>query len=159
MHEKITLQRGDQVTLNDLQRAALVLFAAREVGPGGSVEQMKAVCHVLRNRVMAGWNEGSYLAVIDDAGEAQANEGYALGHLDLNDRRLQRMARDVDEIYYGHADDEISRMCARQDKEKGPLLYWCFVDRPVRPWFRDNIARKMEEHRQRGIVGFLYLYE
>ena len=31
------------MTLNDLQRAAAVLFAAREAGPEGSLDQMRAI--------------------------------------------------------------------------------------------------------------------
>lgn len=146
------------MTLNDLQRAALVLFAAREAGPGSSLDQMRAICHVVRNRVQAGWAE-SFLEVLNLAPDSNANEGCELTALSPNDRRLQMLARDVDEIYYGQADDEVARMCGRIDKEHGPLLYWAFVDKPIRPWFRDTIARNPTAHPQRGILGFLYLYE
>jgi hypothetical protein len=150
---------SEKMTLNDLQRAALVLFAARETG-AGSLEQMKAVCHCIRNRVMAGWSEGNWLAVIEDATEEIAR-GMNLtpARLSVNDRRIQALARDVDEIYYGQAADDIAKMCARQDKDHGPLLYWHWIDRPVSPWMEQEIIRKPCEHAQRGIVGFLYLYE
>jgi hypothetical protein len=146
------------MTLNDLQRAALVLFAARKAGPKGSLDQMRAICHVLKNRMQAGWAD-NYLALIANADTGDGNDLSGEGQLDLNDRRLQQIAKDVDDIYFGAADDEISRLCARADKDKGPLLYWVFVDRPIKPWFRENIIARPQEHFQRGIVGFLYLYE
>jgi hypothetical protein len=146
------------MTLNDLQRAALVLFAARKAGPKGSLDQMRAICHVLKNRAQAGWAD-NYLSLIESSEDCEGNEPGSDALLDLNDRRLQQMAKDVDDIYFGAADDEISRLCARQAKDKGPLLYWVFVDRPIKPWFRENIIARPQEHFQRGIVGFLYLYE
>ncbi len=147
------------MTLNDLQRAAMVLFAAREAGPSACVEQMRAICHVARNRVQAGW--GDWFELIENAGEFAGNAPgtMAAAKLDINDRRLQQLTREIDGIFYGDQEDDVSRMCARQDKERGPLLYWVFVDRPVRPWFSETIACQPEEHRQRGILGFMYLYE
>jgi hypothetical protein len=148
------------MTLNDLQRAAVVLFAAREVGPNGSLDQMKAVCHVIRNQVAAGWYE-DYLAAVEGTWRRKryTELGETQPPLDSKDRRLGMLARDVDDIFYGGASDDIARLCGRQDKEHGPLLYWCFVDRPVTAWFTENVVRKPEEHFQRGIVGFMYLYE
>lgn len=149
------------MTLNDLQRAAAVLFAAREAGPEGSLDQMRAICHVIRNRVQAQWYE-DYLAAVEgswirrrteDAAEKQAP-------LQLSDRRLATLAKEIEGIVYGQADDEIAKLCGRQDEKNGPLLYWCWIDRPATPWFEQNIVRKPEEHRQRAQVGNnMYLYE
>lgn len=148
------------MTLNDLQRAALVMFAAREVGPEGSLDQMKAVCHVVRNRVKAGWGDANWFTVIENAHAAAGNEARARVVLDVNDRRLAMLARDVDEIFYGDAQDEMGQLCAKIDKDRGPLLYWVFIDRPVLDWFRDNIVRLSGTHKQRAQVGNnLYLYE
>jgi hypothetical protein len=146
------------VTLNEIQRASLALYAARKAGPKGSLDQMRAICHVLKNRAQAGWAD-NYLQLIEIAWMTEGNEPGSDRTLDLNDRCLQQIAKDVDEIYFGNADDEISRICGRQDKSKGPLLYWVFVDRPTSSWFRENIASKPKEHYQRGILGFMYLYE
>lgn len=146
------------MTLNDLQRAAVVLFAARETGPEGSLDQMRAVCHVIRNRVQAGWHE-DYLEATQ-AVTWTANASAAPDGLALNDRRLRTLATEIDDIFYGQSGDEIARMCGRLDKEHGPLLYWWFIDRPITKWFEQNIVRKAEEHRQRAQVGAtMYLYE
>lgn len=147
------------MTLNDLQRAAVVLFAAREAGPDGSLDQMRAICHVIRNQVQAQWHE-DYLAATELHQENAANLPIITA-LMLKDRRLAMLAKEVDEIFYGDGGGgEIARMCARQDKTHGPLLYWCFIDRTIRDWFRINIVGRPQEHRQRAQVGNnMYLYE
>jgi hypothetical protein len=120
---------------------------------------MRAICHVLRNRVMEGWHENWLQAVEMAAGPAWRLET-AMNELNLADRRLGTLARDIDGIFYGQAGDEIARMAGRQDDKRGPLLYWQFIDRPLSQHFLENIVRKPEEHRQRGQVGnTMYLYE
>jgi hypothetical protein len=149
------------MTLNELQRAAVVLFAAREVGADGSVDQMRAVCQVLRNRVQADWHS-DYMQTMEawESGEGQANPPQQRAALMLSDRRLAMLAREIDEIFYGQAGDEVAQCCGRQDKERGPLLYWAFVDRKVLPAFVENVVRRPNEHRQRYQVGnTMYLYE
>ena len=147
------------MTLNDLQRAALVLFAAREAGTDGSLDQMRTVAHVMVQRVAAGWAE-NLLDTIESAEAAAAHLGAGYTRLGLNDRRVQMLAREVDEIVYGQSGSEIGRLCGRQDKECGPILYWAFLGRPMREWFKENVVRRPQEHRQRAQVGStMYLYE
>jgi hypothetical protein len=142
------------MTLNDIQRAAVVLFAAREAGLEGSLDQMRAVCHVIRNRVTAQWHE-DYLAAVEEADQPRS-----VTKLRLNDRRLAMLTREVDAIFYGSDDSEIARLCGRQGKDHGPLLYWTFIDRPISKWFVANVVNKPQEHRQRAKVGNnMYLYE
>ena len=146
------------MTLNDLQRAAVVLFAAREAGPDGSLDQMRAICHVIRNRVQAQWCE-DYLEAINGDWEI-SNISYGNFPVRLKDRNLALLTKEIEGIVYGQTDDEIAKLCGRQDKEHGPLLYWSFIDRPMTEWFVQNIVRKPEEHRQRAQVGNnMYLYE
>lgn len=148
------------MTLNDLQRAALVLFAAREGGPEASLDQLRALCHVVRNRVQAGWTESFLESTLMAETMARQDAGTPWRNLSVSDRRLSLLARDVDEIYLGQAGDEIAQICGRIDKQRGPVLYWAFIDRPINDWFRDNIVRKPDEHKQRAQVGHsMYLYE
>jgi hypothetical protein len=147
------------VTLNDVQRAALVLFAAREVGADGNLEQMKAVCYVIRNRVRAGWSDGNWLTVMEEHRNIAGNERPIDETLRLEDRRLQHLARDIDAIFYGHEDDEISRVCGRQDKARGPIFYWCFLHRPIRKWFEATIIGDPINHKNRSQIAFMMLYE
>ena len=147
------------MTLNDLQRAAVALFAAREAGPEGSLDQMRAICHIIRNRVQAGWCEG-YLDAVEMDYTVNADPQGMKGVLSLKDRNLAQLAKEIDEIFYGQDESETARICGRQDKERGPVLYWCFIDRPVTDWFKENIVRRPEEHRQRAQIGnMMYLYE
>lgn len=149
------------MTMNDLQQAAVIQFAAREVGDG-TVEQMKAVCHCLRNRLAAGWAENIF-TIVENATDpwASAHGPASLGvKLDFTDRRLRELARDIEQILYplGGMTDDVARICGRQDRDRGPLLYWNFINRPTTDWFRDNIARS-PQHPNRAQFSFLYLYE
>lgn len=147
------------MTANDLQRAALVLYAAREVGPEGSLDQMKAVCHIIRNRTRAGWHDSNWLTVMEQSHDVAGNAPLADVRLDLNDRRLILMARDVDDIFYGNADDEVAKACGAHGKQAPPLLYWYFMNRPPCEWFLATIIRDPANHRQRAQFGFMLGYE
>jgi hypothetical protein len=149
---------GGALTLNDIQRAALVLYAARQVGVDGNLEQMKAVCYILRNRQRAGWGDGNWLTVIEEAPSVAGNDPLD-ERLRLEDRRLQNLARDIDMIFYSQEDDEISRVCARQDKDRPPIFYWCFIHRPIRDWFARTIASDPTNHKMRAQIAFMMLYE
>lgn len=150
------------MTLTELQRAALILFAAREVGTDGSLDHMKAVCCILRNRVKAGWHD-DFLTAVEEAaakgGNAQTQEPVKLN---VNDRRLALLARDIEDLIFGSG-NEIEAVCDEVKKEhgmaQGPILHWAFIDRPLSPWFEKTIAGDPANHRQRGQIGFMYLYE
>jgi hypothetical protein len=146
------------MTLNDVQRAALVLYAARQVGADGNLEQMKAICYIIRNRQRAGWGDGNWLTVLEEAPNCAGNDPVD-ERLRLEDRRLQALARDIDMIFYGQEDDEIARACSRQGKEIPPIFYWCFIHRPMREWFERVIAKDPDNHKQRAQIAFMYLYE
>lgn len=152
------------MTLPDVQRALLAVFAAREVGPKGSLEEMRAVACCLRERVRAGWHEGSWLLVMEYADEHAAHVATTAAKLNPNQRSLQRMLSDVDDIYYGqrrHAlesgSDDGESLEASIAEHK--LKYWCFLNRPMTPWFKANIARDMKNHPMRAQVGLMMFYE
>lgn len=150
------------MTLTEIQRAGLTLFAAATVGPQGSLDQMKAVCHIMRNRVVAGWEDGNWLAVLGNVNVSMAayEKSDLLIAMRLKERMLQQLAQAVDDIYFGQADDDVARVCAAQGKERGPILYWAFIDRAQVPWFTQTIVRRPQDHMQRGQVGNnMYLYE
>jgi hypothetical protein len=148
--------------INELQRAAAVLFAAREVGPKGSADEMKLVCYCLRNRARAGWAGGHWLNVIEEADEHAAHEPLETGPLSIESRPLQILARDIDEIFYsepprddlplGIVPGDLAELAGRQ-------LFWMFMDRPIRPWFQTNIVRDSRNHPQRTKLGLMMLFE
>src|ERR1700679_740104 len=91
------------MTQKDVDRVMLVRYAVQEAGPRGSLEQMKAICYCLRNRVRAGW--GEWLEVIESADETRANELGEPMRIDISSRAYQRLLHEVDDIYFGHRSD------------------------------------------------------
>jgi hypothetical protein len=156
------------VTLNDVQKAELALFAARAAGERPSLEQMKAIAYVIRNRVKAGWHDGQWLTVIERAPEAAGNLEGARVVLDPNNRALQRLIADVDDIYYrvGARDQGTGNSAQRFAAEAedmadvlGRTLYWCFIDQPMSPWFKENVLDRPEEHVMRAQMGTMMFFE
>ncbi len=138
------------MTLNELQRAALVLFAAREAGSTASLDQMLAICYVVRNRVRAGWAE-SWLEVIE-AGQDSSAHAPRSERIDINNRQLQLLIRDVDGVYFGEQQGHVYEAVDKQ-------LFWAFVDRPIQRWFEESIIRDPKNHKQRAQFGLMMLYE
>ena len=162
------------MTQNDINRAALALFAAREAGEGGSLEQMKAIAYCMRQRLKQGWHDGQWMTAIEHADEYQANLPGARVYLDPTKRAFQRMVADVDDIYYGSRYDSASRdqgapkqplaqnfAVAPSDIEEalGKSCYWCFMNRPFTPWFVENILHRPEDHPMRTQMGLMTFFE
>jgi hypothetical protein len=161
------------LTLNDVQRAALALFAARAAGSDASLEQMKAIAYCVRNRVKAGWHDGQWLTVIERNYETAGNLPLARVILDPNNRILQRLIADIDDIYYGL----VAYTAAGQNKmtvptaqrfaaEGGDLedaigksCYWCWLNRAFTPWFKENILDHPESHPNRTQMGLMAFFE
>jgi hypothetical protein len=149
------------MTQKDVDRVLLTLYAVREAGMRGSLEQMKAICYCLRNRVRAGW--GDWMEVL---AEAETNNAHASDEhfpIDTNSRTYQRLLRDVDDIYFGHSDPASteeggtveSSLCDPQH----PCCYWAFTDRPMLPHFAETIVRDPENHPNRATMGVMMFYE
>lgn len=146
------------MTQKDVDRVMLVRYAAFEAGPRGSLEQMKAICYCLRNRVRAGW--GEWMEVIETADETRANEPNELIRIDHNGRAYQRLLHDVDDIYFGHGsfEDGTTLEDSLCEKER-PCFYWMFLERPMRQWFKDNIAGDKENHPSNVTMGLMMFFE
>jgi hypothetical protein len=161
------------MTLNDVQKAELALFAARAAGEKASLEQMKAIAYVVRNRVKAGWHDGQWLTVMEHAADAAGNLEGPRVLLDPSTRTLQRMIADVDDIYYraggrdsGNHEAVWNRTAqgvpAEADNMEDALrkvLYWCFVNQPLTPWFQENILDRPEDHAMRAQMGLMMFFE
>lgn len=151
------------MTQKDVDRVMLALYAVREAGERASLEQMKAICYCLRNRVRAGW--GEWMAVIDAAGETAAHEPAPHAAIDVSSRTYQRLLRDVDDIYFGHSGlkeygdegggDLETSLCAKGREG----LYWCFLNRPVLERFAATIVRDQENHANIATMGLMMFYE
>lgn len=147
------------MTQNDLQRAALVLFAARQVGPRGCLEQMKAICYCMRNRVRAGWYDGNWMRAIEEAQEIEPHfvEPFKL---DPNNRDLQRMTREIDEVFYGdngYADGSSDSISL--ESSIGAQKYWMFLGRDVSSWFALHVIGDRQNHPSRTQMGTMIFFE
>lgn len=149
------------MTIHELQRAALVLFAAREVANPESLQAMKALCFVIRNRVKKGWHDSNWLTILEHAPEVSGNLPPAQRRiLDLNSRSLQMLARDVDGIYHGTANDELQTAFGDPSiKNSRPALYYHFMDQPTNPWFKENILDRQDIHKVRARLFPIVFYE
>jgi len=148
------------MTQKDVDRVMLVRYAAFEAGPRGSLEQMKAICYCLRNRVRAGW--GEWMDVIGTADEFRANEPNELIRIDHNTRIYQRLLHDVDDIYFGHSSSDFGEGKTLEDtlcEKERPCFYWLFLDRPMRQWFKDNIISDKQNHPSRVTMGLTMFFE
>lgn len=147
---------------NDIQRAALAMFAAREAGPGGCYEQMKAIAICMRNRVRQGWHGGDWLQVIERASENAANLPGVKPILQAENRDFQRIIRDIDEVYWNRTDwkKEPSRdPMPSLDEALGNACYWAFLNQPMTPWFREHVLDDPENHPQKTNMGLMMFYE
>lgn len=149
------------MTLNELQRGALVLFAAREAIDTGSLSAMKAVCFIIRNRVKAGWHDGNWLTCIEHAAEVAGNLPPETPRLlNLNERSLQMLTRDVDGIFHGTAMDELANGFGDPGmKGSRPALYYQFMNRPASPWFEERIKGDRANHAIRTRLMPMVFYE
>ena len=128
------------------ERGFLAAFAYREARSTGSLDCMKAICYAIRNRMKAGWGDGPWLSVMESHPEVEGNIVDGWAELNPQDRLLQLIVRDVDDIYMGVSDDDTRTVV--QD-----ALYWQFVDRPARPWFVEHIVRDPHNHPRVAQVG------
>jgi hypothetical protein len=132
------------MTIDQLQRAHLFLFAYNEGAASGSLQVMKGICYILRNRVRKGWHDGNWIEVIEHADEVAGNMPGPRQPLDMYSRGFQQLLQAVDEIYYSSSGDELESVFDE-------ALYYQFADRPLRPWFTENIIRYPQEHARERI--------
>jgi len=129
------------------ERAQLARFAYCEAKGTGSLPCIKGICYAIRNRVKAGWGDGTWLSVLESHSEVAGNLNFTWPRLDPADRLLQLIVRDIDDIYSGMSADDTKRVIGDH------ALYWQFIDRDPRPWFVDNIVRKPTEHPRVAQLG------
>jgi hypothetical protein len=134
------------------QRASLATFAYMEARHTRSLNCMKAVCHVLRNRMRAGWGDGTWYGAMNLHGRVAGNPEAEWAEWEPNDRVFQLLLREIDEIYLGVSEDD-TRVVV------GKALYYVFIDRPVTEWFEQNIVRDPANHPHRGHIHPMALYE
>jgi Cell Wall Hydrolase len=120
----------------DFEKSLLALVMWRSLDSDG-LQGMVAVGLVVRNRVLAGWNGGNWLAVI------AATSEYSMTWPDTRDPMFQAVLARADSIYDGR----------EPDITNGALYYANLSAGGLSPWFLTNILRKPEVHARLGTVG------
>ncbi len=146
------------MNLRDIERAQLAIFAAREAGPSAALEQMMAICYCIRNRVRAGWEDGSWLRVLENAQTHAAHDPLLPWPLDPNQRAFQMLIRDIDDLYYGDLERDRDQG-GDLEQAVGTQKYWSFANRPVRDWFKQNIQQDKENHAGKSQMGLMMFFE
>ena len=105
------------MNVSTFERAQVARFAYEEARSTGSLDCMRAICYVLRNRLKNGWGDGTWLWLMENHVKVQGNERCTFGaisdgspavpagitaSLDPQDRLLQLIIRDIDDIYNDH---------------------------------------------------------
>lgn len=135
------------MTGDELIKGQIVLFAWREAGRLGGLNNMLAMCFVLRNRVDAGWNDSDYLAVITDAEASSAHPIKGAGFPDLRSSDMRKLLSQIDAIYSGTAPDHLTN---------GALFYGDLNN--TTEDFRERIIRS-PEHQRVAQVGEVYFWK
>ena len=157
------------MTQSDLNKAALVMFATRCAGEGASLEQQKAIAFCIRNRVKAGWGDGSWLTVMEEAGEYMGNLPGPQVRIDSNSKTLARLMRDVDEIYYGGGrfqggteEGQLgmgAEVGGDLESAIGNSKFWLFMREPFNPWFVERIMHDPENHPNHAQMGLMQFFD
>lgn len=140
-----------------LQRGKVLTFAYEQARHTGNIACIKAVCLVLRNRRKAGWGDGTWLSLIYGHNRVAGTIIEDPPQLDLKDRLLQMMLRDIDDLYVGNSgydNEDTQNTIAVVDD----ALYYQFIDLPTTPWFAEKIVRDQANHPRIGNIGFMALF-
>lgn len=149
------------MTNTDLQKAQLVMFAARHAGPKATLDQMKGICYCIRERVRAGWNDGKWMDVLQEAEDKAPHFDDLLdAKIDTERREFQLLLRDIDDIFYGQKMGSAEMAGDLESSvEQNRQKYWCFLNRPRIPWFETNIIGDQKNHPNRTQAGLMMFYE
>jgi len=126
-------------------RAMMVRFAVEEGQKYGGTNNMLAILHVIRNRVMAGW--GDWLDVVEAAPLKRGNiSPPAAPNMRLGDVRI--VLNRVDEIYQKTDTVDLT----------GGALFYVDPGQPMNDWFRREVIEKPDAHRRTAHIGPVWFY-
>jgi hypothetical protein len=122
-------------------------FAIEEAQRHGGINNMLAVLHVLRNRVMAGW--GDWAEVTTSAGDKRGTI-YPPGEApNLKANNVRIVLNRVDEIY------------SRTDLVDltGNALFYMDQNLPVVDWFKREVLDRPEDHPRCCHIGPVWFFK
>lgn len=137
------------MTVADFEMALASLLAWREERSNGS-NGMLAVLFVLRNRVKAGWHEGSWTRNIDAHNQFSSisvlGDSQTIAYPDVRDPQFLQILQAVDSVYEGNRVDNLSN----------GALYYADLASPGYTkggWFQRNIIEHPDLHPRVATVG------
>jgi hypothetical protein len=158
------------VTADNYIKAEIVSFAASEAGPAAGIEQMLAIACVLFNRRKKGWHGGNWVQILNHAGDVSALEPHPRKIADLASPPIRRLLQQVDDIYTGMFNDDLTGVPMAKDPITGSVragqvggLYfldamWQERGETLRPWFQEKILGDQANHPRIAQVGMLYIF-
>lgn len=133
------------MTLDTYTRAIMVRFAVQEGQRHGGVNNMLAVLHVLRNRVLAGW--GDWQEVVESA-ELRRGTVYPLTKTNVRTNDVRVVLNRVDEIYTKADATDLT----------GGALFYVDQNFPMEAWFTREILGKPDDHKRVAHIGPVWFF-
>ena len=133
------------MTLEAYTRAMMVRFAVQEAQRYGGANNMLAVLHVLRNRVMAGWGDWQEVA---ESAELRRGTIYPPWKNNMRSNDVRVLLNRVEEIY------------TRVDTTDlvGGALFYIDQNFPVEEWFAKEIMGHPDDHKRVAHVGPVWFF-
>lgn len=133
------------MNLETYTRAMMVRFAVEEAQRHGGVNNMLAILHVLRNRVLAGW--GNWQEVID---RAPYNRGtlYPTTQINMSTNDVRTVLNRVDDIYTRADTHDLT----------GGALWYIDSNFPVDEWFTREILNHPDDHKRSAHIGPVWFF-
>ena len=135
----------EEMNLDVYTRAMMARFAVEEGQRHGGVNNMLAVLHVLRNRVMAGW--GDWQEVVETA-EARRATVYPPGKVNVRTNDVRVVLNRVDEIYTKTDMSDLT----------GGALFYVDPTFPIAEWFTREVMNRHEDHKRTAHIGPVWFY-
>jgi hypothetical protein len=135
------------MTLEAYVRAQMARFAIEEAQRHGGINNMLAILHVLRNRVMAGW--GDWAEVTLNAPDRRGTIYPPGDQPNLKANNVRIVLNRVDEIY------------TRTDLVDltGNALFYMDSNMPVADWFKREVLDRPEDHPRCCHIGPVWFFK
>ena len=129
------------------------------------------IANVIRNRVDSGWASGDWLKILNDVPIHAAEEIVAIDWMtlpDVYDKDFLWIHSEVTRLYQDRMSPDTITVSAdptwavhsankpRAVRKKG--LFYCNLQKPIRPWFLENIISRRDEHGATATAGEITFY-
>jgi hypothetical protein len=134
------------------QLAFLAFREGRRLAPGSRPAAL-GIAHVMRNRIEAGWVSGEWMKLIADVpihSSSLIEEIDWSSYVDIFDSSFRWLHGQCVAIYDGTLKDDVT-IAADPKKAGGQgipkrALFYANLQLPMRPWFKENIVQRRDEH-------------